>query len=170
MIKKCRCCNNNFETIDKRQKFCDRKCFADSKKLPATELICHQCQKTFVLKKNRGIKRSQKFCSQKCYGEYRRGKYSGKNHNSWKGGVVYWNGYRYLYVPEHPHATNHGYIAEHRLVVEKNIGRIIDPIKEVVHHVDKNKLNNDIANLKLMNRAEHLLLHHFPDKYESLGH
>jgi len=30
---------------------------------------------------------------------------------------------------------------------------------EVVHHKDRNKLNNDLANLELMTRAEHNSLH-----------
>lgn len=72
-------------------------------------------------------------------------------------------GYPVTYHPEHfNHTLNtkayNGYVYEHRYVVEKEIGR---PLKksEIVHHIDGNKLNNDISNLMLMTRSEHAHLH-----------
>ena len=32
--------------------------------------------------------------------------------------------------------------------------------EEVVHHIDRNKTNNKISNLKAMNSKEHLSMHH----------
>lgn len=49
-------------------------------------------------------------------------------------------------------------IAKHRLVMIQHIGRDLME-NEVVHHIDHNKLNNDISNLQLMTTSEHAKLH-----------
>ena len=50
---------------------------------------------------------------------------------------------------------------EHRLVVEKFIGRKLLP-DEIVHHKDNDGRNNDISNLEIMSRSEHAKLHYIP--------
>lgn len=47
---------------------------------------------------------------------------------------------------------------EHRLVMEKSIGRFLNE-NEVVHHIDENPRNNSIENLRLMAKADHDQLH-----------
>jgi DNA-binding NarL/FixJ family response regulator len=49
-------------------------------------------------------------------------------------------------------------VAVHRLLVEEHLGRAL-PSNEVVHHRDHNPLNNDISNLQVMTRAQHLVHH-----------
>ena len=49
-------------------------------------------------------------------------------------------------------------IALHRLIVEEREGRRLSS-NEVVHHVDRNPLNNDPDNLVVLSRAEHQRLH-----------
>lgn len=46
----------------------------------------------------------------------------------------------------------------HRVVMEKHLGRKLKK-DEVVHHIDGDKTNNEITNLKVMNRKEHNKLH-----------
>jgi hypothetical protein len=46
----------------------------------------------------------------------------------------------------------------HDVLVEQSLGRPIEP-HECVHHIDRDKGNNDPANLLLMTRAEHTSLH-----------
>lgn len=76
-------------------------------------------------------------------------KVSGNKSKFWKGGV---------------YKGKSGYVLkeskyEHRLVMEKSIGRKLTSI-EVVHHIDKNRSNNKIENLMLFpNQSEHLKYH-----------
>lgn len=163
----CLYCKKEIVEPEKKQKYCNKFCFYKSRIKPRQSQTCIQCDQKFTPPKTR---KNIKFCTQKCYGLFRKIHYRGPMHNSWKGGIVYWQGYRYLYRPQHPNCTWHGYVAEHRLVIEKSIGRFLDPQQEVVHHRDGDKRNNCLNNLELLNRAQHLLLHHFPDKYERMGH
>ena len=43
-----------------------------------------------------------------------------------------------------PFSDKHGRIHQHRLVMEKHIGRYLTK-DEVVHHIDENPKNNDIS-------------------------
>lgn len=89
----------------------------------------------------------------------RTGPKSGERHPDWQGGTTIRKGYRYLWRPDHPHCINGRYVAEHRLVMEQKLGRLLDR-KEVVHHKDGDRLNNDINNLELFQtNAEHLYEH-----------
>jgi hypothetical protein len=79
---------------------------------------------------------------------------------NWRGGVsINSGGYICDLVPDHPHAAQNGYVRRHRLVVEKAIGRYLDP-EEVVHHIDGDKLNNSIENLMLFaTTRDHTIYH-----------
>ena len=83
----------------------------------------------------------------------------GKETSRWKGGrTITSEGYVLIRNNKHP-ANRRGYVAEHRLVMEKHIGRYLTK-EEVVHHKDHNKENNDINNLMLLpNNSEHLKMH-----------
>lgn len=103
----------------------------------------------------------------------RTGPRSGAGHPEWQGGRhINKSGYIEIYCPDHPsvveknkkrEAKSNGkyyrkekYVLEHRLVMEKKIGRYLLP-EEVVHHIDGNTQNNDPSNLGLFaNNAEHL--------------
>lgn len=51
----------------------------------------------------------------------------------------------------------------HVVLMEEHIGRKLHP-DEVVHHIDRNRQNNDISNLRLMTRNEHTRLHRLEDE------
>jgi hypothetical protein len=62
--------------------------------------------------------------------------------------------------PDHPDADPRGYVSEHRLVMEKKIGRRLRD-GEVVHHVDGDTANNDPSNLELFSsHSEHMRVAH----------
>lgn len=77
-----------------------------------------------------------------------------------KGEIITHNGYRMIKAPYgHPGGDSKGYIREHRLVMERKLGRFLDP-GEVVHHINHDKLDNRPENLEVMTLAEHTSSHH----------
>lgn len=87
--------------------------------------------------------------------------FKGSNNPQWKGGRKYHSdGYILIHKPEHPFADVKGYVLEHRLVMEKHIGRYLKP-EEVVHHINGVCDDNRIENLKLFpNEVAHRKFHH----------
>jgi len=74
----------------------------------------------------------------------------GENNPMWTGGrKIGKGGYILVWRPEHPHCNTQGYISEHRLVMEDRIGRYLVP-SEIVHHINKNRQDNRIENLQLL--------------------
>ena len=76
------------------------------------------------------------------------------------------SGYFYIKCPEHPFSGKQGYLAEHRLIMEKKIGRYLQP-GEVVHHINHNIKDNRIENLKLFfSPGQHSFQEH-PEAFEN---
>jgi hypothetical protein len=75
----------------------------------------------------------------------------------WQGGyTVDEDGYILEKRPEHPQATTGGYVRQHRLVMEKMLGRYLTS-EEVVDHKNRDTSDNDPGNLQLYpSNAEHL--------------
>ena len=82
----------------------------------------------------------------------------GEKHPMWKGGRKNNNGYIMVYSPNHPNCDNQGYVREHRLVMEKHLGRLLKK-DEVIHHINHKRDDNKINNLIIMNKKEHDIMH-----------
>ena len=69
-------------------------------------------------------------------------------------------GYVLIYKPDHKYSkTKKGWILEHRAVVEDFLKRGLKSL-ECVHHLNGDKINNNINNLMLFkNNAEHQKFH-----------
>lgn len=82
-----------------------------------------------------------------------------ETHPSWKGGVsLSQEGYVLVLMRDHPHAGHNGYVKEHRLVMERHLGRLLER-DEIVHHVNGDKTDNRLENLELMRQSEHVAEH-----------
>lgn len=78
-----------------------------------------------------------------------------------------------MWMPEHPNAVG-GYVLEHRLVCEKELGRYLTK-KEVVHHLNDNSEDNRPENLMVFpDNGSHVWFEHHPPTWmptcECCGH
>lgn len=62
-----------------------------------------------------------------------------------------------------PYADKYGKIYEHHHVMCENIGRRLLP-NECVHHINRDKTDNTLSNLRLMTLSEHSKLHAIEDR------
>jgi hypothetical protein len=130
---------------------------------------CDVCDKPIYRRPNLLEKNKTKACSHSCsikiYQESMIEKSTKKNHlkgnaldknPAWKGGVTIFKkkgnyiNVRYIRCPKEylGMARKDGYVMEHRLIMAKRIGRILNRV-ECVHHRDHNPTNNEINNLLL---------------------
>lgn len=133
-------------------------------------LNCAVCVKPFITYPSKILLGRGKYCSKKCCLSVTNIALLSpdKTHRFKKGVRHDWrahrsitkSGYVEISAPDHPHKTKRGYVREHRLVVEKALGRYLER-DEDVHHVDGNKQNNHIDNLRVMTHVEHIH-HHGP--------
>lgn len=102
-----------------------------------------------------GRNKNQKRCKS-CYFNFVSA--SPENNSNFKGGRIIRRGYVYIKT-DHPDANAQGYIAEHRLVAEKKIGRRLKR-DEHVHHINQIKDDNRPENIEVMHRTLHRSTRH----------
>lgn len=111
---------------------------------------CQRCGKEYEVKESQ-VPRT-KYCSHPCLVQGPRKK------TKRPGDITMWDGYKAIYLPDHPKANISGVIMYHNYLMEQHLGK---PIPEgfVVHHIDGDKLNNDITNLVLVTPQVHGRIH-----------
>ncbi len=168
--------------LEYKHVFCSTKCEGDWRRKQNFNMICPVCGRPFHAKPYH-IKNHSKHdlcCSRECLGIYRSIMYQGdKNPNYGNRGSKnpIWKsdkkispyGYMLIRNPDHPFANCDGFCFEHRLVAEQNLltpettilidGKPYLSPDYIVHHKDKNRLNNDPSNLEIMTLGEHTAMH-----------
>lgn len=159
MTLECQVCGEGFHPEygrEKTSKYCSKVCYREGRwgKTPANS--CRTCG-TDISDVGR---RSRKFCSVACRAKWQSAEVRGENHPNFIGVIAYGrNGaYRARLSPDHPYADSKGYIMEHRLVMEAELGRFLTR-DEVVHHINEIPTDNRPENLEVMTKAEHDRLH-----------
>jgi uncharacterized protein (DUF1330 family) len=87
-----------------------------------------------------------------------RKKMSGKHNHSYKKGRINHEGYILILLHDYTGKKYKNYVLEHRSVMEKHLGRYLTE-NEIIHHINNNKSDNRIENLKLFTRSSHLKFH-----------
>jgi len=83
-----------------------------------------------------------------------KGKYKGEKAHNYKNGKCKSRGYILIFSPTHPYRATNNYVMEHRLVMEKYLGRYLRT-EEIVHHTNGIKDDNRIENLSIANLKTH---------------
>ena len=135
--------------------FCSIACYRKWQAPRAKNLKCDFCQKDIYVDYTQLKNQKHHFCNKVCWGKWQEENKQGSNNHKWKGGRnVTPFGYIEIMSPNHPNKNYRGYVMEHRLVMEKKIGRYLTK-DEIVHHLNGIKDDNRPENLSIVNKNSH---------------
>ena len=123
----------------------------------AEVFTCIGCGKLSLKVKGKRNNTGRYYCSKLCAAKDGGGNkhLKGSKHYAWKGGRnKIKKGYINIYFPDHPFAKGGKYVLEHRLVMEKYLGRYLQTY-EYVHHKNGIKDDNRIENLEIVVNNNH---------------
>lgn len=158
----CKICYKKHKVLINRKTalYCSRNCYYKARRrglyLNNVPLLCNICKSEYLVNMAR-LKKSL-YCSRLCANRAIGLNHTGQKHPNWGGGIkIDKDGYVLIRKTKHPFAVQ-GYIREHRLIMERIIGRYL--LKdEIVHHKNENKADNHVSNLELMKKTEHDRIH-----------
>lgn len=129
--------------------FCSRPCkFSFAARNQETR-TCLVCAKTFQTSPSR----MTKYCSMDCWGVSKTKRGIGRMHNG-KQARLNKQGYVLVWQPDHRRANGAGWVLEHRLVVERIIGRPL-LTAEQVDHINSDRSDNRAENLQILSPEAH---------------
>lgn len=141
-------------------RFCSQKCNGAAKRGTGSgpsanyEFDCAVCGKRCRVYRSPSAQ-APVTCSLGCTGiKHRRA-----DNPSFSGGRHIAGGYVKVLAPDHPDADVRGYVSEHRLVMERKIGRTLRR-GEVVHHINHVRDDNRPENLQLFASHSDHMKHH----------
>jgi hypothetical protein len=144
------------------------KLFEYKRKKQVAELKCDNCNNFFdrdihelaTFRRNNSFKHFCNECDAKSLGGKMAGEIRNKKYEGEVGKIIKpRGGYYEVYVRKtHLYRPEQYWVRQHIIVVENHIGRKLLE-NEVVHHIDGDKLNNDIENLDICTISEHNSCH-----------
>lgn len=151
-LNQCVQCTGTFAPWNTRPdaQYCSLKCSGAAKRARVS-FKCTVCDKPFERQLCQAKLNTTAFCSRACKGVVKRQELLGVGAPWYKGGGMTNTGYWQISVDSKRYL-------DHRYKMQEHLGRPLTST-EAVHHIDGNKLNNDISNLQVMTYREHQLLH-----------
>ena len=125
---------------------------------------------------NKGIPRCQKV--KDAISKANKGRLKGSENPNWKGGIYTDSqGYIFIFSPNHPFRDCRNYVKRSHLVMEKILGRYLQPTEQIHHKGIKypinsveNKQDDRIENLQLfVNASEHTKFHNSFNKHKFIS-
>lgn len=154
-MKPCAQCGADmWETPSTPRTCCSYACHNAAQTKTKVTRTCETCGKTFVLSRTQvANSRWGRFCSYECLGVSKRKRPLGRMHNG-KPALLDKYGYVKVWEPERRAGQLSKYMAEHRLVVEKILGRPLEA-NEHVDHINGVKDDNRPENLRIVDPNTH---------------